>query len=185
MSLLFIDLDGTLINCDTSRNEIKAYILNHGKIALLNKIMQKRLFNLLKLKNWLSHEVTEINYQSCVNKSVLEFVEINPSARKIIITASAKHSATQVRNIYFPGFELVTSSEDINLKGLSKLNRIIELSNGMEFSYIGDSKNDIPIFQKAKEAILVVKGEPKKTKKIFECIKFERVFYIQQGCPHD
>lgn len=160
MITVFVDMDGTLIKGSTSSLEIHSFIKKNGPFRLGFSIITYQLFSRLKLKTWLSNqEFDQIEYE--FNQEVVEILK-KLQGKGIILTlatASPTSSTKRVLNQSPVVFrELISSDEDINLKGTKKLEAIKSSLSGNElfdFFYIGDSYVDLKIMKHSKSSLFV------------------------------
>ncbi len=152
---LVVDLDGTLINTD---------LLYEAAVLLFKKnpiYIFKCLLWLLKSKAYFKNEVfkrVDLQYQLLpFNNEVVGFLqkEFAVGRRIILATASPLSCAVEVAKVQ-PLFSQVYGTENnINLKGVNKLNLLVkEFGNG-NFDYIGNAKPDLVIFASCRYAYLV------------------------------
>ncbi len=91
------------------------------------------------------------------NSRVVEYIKREKSnGRDIILaTASDEHVATQIAD-YLGLFDAVLATKDgINNSNTTKLSAIKTFTRGGEFDYIGNSHDDIPLWQSSSHAIIV------------------------------
>ena len=164
---LVVDLDGTLLKTD----------LLYEAILLLFRKNPLYIFAcllwIIKGKVNFKNEVFKIvhlRYELLpFNKELLNYLQ-NESAkgRKLILaTASLKSSAIEVAKIY-PIFNEIYGTEEVNLKGVNKLNYLVNKFGESKFDYIGNSAADLKIFGSSRYSYLVnpTRSLERKTKKI-------------------
>lgn len=152
---LCVDLDGTLIKSDSLVEAAWVYLRSHpfafwylllwlfeGRSQLKNK-----LFSAVKLN------VASLPY----NEEILSYLkeEKIQGRRLILVTASSILLAQDVAN-YLQIFDEVYGSEEaINLKGKRKAERLNQLYGRKGYDYIGNSYHDLPVWEDAKENLVV------------------------------
>ncbi|MGE0080671.1 MAG: UbiA family prenyltransferase, partial [Thiohalomonadaceae bacterium] len=150
---LFVDLDNTLINTD---------LLIEGCLALL----KANIFYAFSLLLWLlrgkaflkaqvSLRVTIDPEQLPYNEDLLEYLREEWAAGRplVLATASDIRAAKTVASHLGIFANVLASDGHTNLSGSNKLKAIRELSRERPFAYIGDSKEDLLIFQQAAQSI--------------------------------
>lgn len=151
---LVVDLDGTLTPTDTL-------------LESLVKVIKQSPINLLRLPFWLlkgrsafKNSVAEkggIKVASLPYRAdLLAFLHAEKAqGRRIVLATAAHHTIAEGVAQHLGVFESVlSSSATINLKGAVKL-AAIQQHVGADFVYAGDSAADLPIWQKARAAVLV------------------------------
>jgi len=151
---LIVDLDGTLTPTDTLlESTIKLAKSSFFYVILLFfYVLQGRA----KAKAFVGCK-TSINAELLpYNQDLLDYITSEKEKGRKIVLATAAHAsiANQVSEHLGIFDQVLATENNNNLKGINKLQAIHELV-GPEFSYAGDSKADIPIWKKAKTAILV------------------------------
>lgn len=155
---LCVDCDGTLIKTD----------LLHEALLLLPK---QCLLNLIKLPFWLlkgkahfKHKVAQsvnINFNSLpYNEDVISLIkEAKASKRKVIlVTASPQIWADGINEVLQLFDEVVGSNPETNLSGNNKATYLVNRFGEKAFDYVGNSKTDLIVWQKAAAAIVVASG---------------------------
>ncbi len=151
---LVVDLDGTLIKTDLlyegmimlfRKNPAYIFIclgwLLKGKVHFKNKIF----------------EIVSLRYDLLpYNKELLAFLQSESAkGRKLVLaTASLMKHAQGVAKVH-PIFDEVYGTENINLKGINKLNVLVNDFGEAKFDYIGDSQFDLKIIASARYSYLV------------------------------
>lgn len=151
-----MDLDGTLFKTDTLHELI---------ISILKKsplIIFKFPFWLFSGKAYFKKRVSnhvEVNFNMLPqNKEFVNFLskEKENGRQLILATGSSEKIAKQAFNFFAIFDKFISSDDQTNLTGKNKLERIIQ-ENGskLSFSYAGNSKQDLTIWEKSEEVILV------------------------------
>ena len=151
---LVVDLDGTLTPTDTL-------------LESLIQLVKQSPFNLLRLPFWLLKGRAAFKDAVCsrttfsaarlpYREAFLAYLQNEKSKGRRIILATAAHQSIAQRVYDHLGLfdDVLASDTGRNLKGNAKL-EAIQHKVGTEFSYAGDSRADIPIWNAAQAAILV------------------------------
>ena len=157
---LFVDLDGTLVSCDTLwENAVLAIRARPMKVVLFGGIW------LIKGRDVLKRELAQIAPLPVATlpyrKSVLDFLEhARRSGQSIYLATAADESIAQAVATHLGVFDgVIGSRPGSNLKGAKKLQAIKGLlAVGSEFDYIGDSRSDLPLFRASRRPMIV--GSP-------------------------
>ena len=162
-----IDFDGTLFKNDFFL-EVFFKSLLERPFYLLNLFFIKK-FNLLEIKLVLlsNHQIDyDINF--LMSPIVLNWIKDNKSSFTNIYLVSASPDffiKYILKNQEL--FDDIFGSIQINLKGIEKL-KFIQQKWGSNFTYIGDSNDDIPIFKVAKEAYKIINNKIVNVKPIYQ-----------------
>ena len=152
---LFVDLDGTLLKTDT---------LFEAVLILL----KTNIFHCLSLLLWLTkgraylkHELSKrVNMPVAslpINTAFLEYLRAQRKEQRelILISASTQKAVDEV-NDHIKLFDAAFGSDEkVNLRGQKKLEKIKMLCGGNSFSYAGNSRDDLIIWNEASQAVLV------------------------------
>jgi len=152
---LVVDLDGTLIRSDLL-------------IVSLCELLKSSRVSVFKVPFWLlqGKSVLKERLASCVsidisglpyNDDVIAWLKDEKKKKRTLIlsTASNEKYAHQVAD-YLGFFDAVqASTKEINLSSYVKRNHNVQLFGEGGFDYVGNSMDDIPIWQSAACAILV------------------------------
>lgn len=149
--ICIVDFDGTLFKNDFFL-EIFFKTLLERPFYLFKLYFVKKM-NLLEIKFELlsKHQINyDVNF--LMSQMVINWINENKNRFTNVYLVSASpdffiKSILKNQEI----FDDVYGSVHINLKGIDKL-QFIQQKWGSNFTYIGDSKDDIPIFKNAKEA---------------------------------
>jgi 4-hydroxybenzoate polyprenyltransferase/phosphoserine phosphatase len=152
---LCIDCDGTLIKTDLlyeavflliKQNFLKVFLLPFwllkGKAFLKARLAENVTFNysLLPYREEIIHKITEAKRDN----------------RKIVLaTASPQVWASEIQNHLQLFDEVLATNNIINLSGINKANMLVKYYGEYKFDYIGDSREDKFVFDKARNGILV------------------------------
>ncbi|HIC0562652.1 TPA: UbiA family prenyltransferase [Escherichia coli] len=155
---LVVDLDGTLSKTDT---------LHEGIISVLFKNPIKIIGMCLALfrgksyfKEYITQTVTQNADAFCYRYNLIDFLKSEKrKGRKIHLVTASNQKIADAIGEHLGIFDSVKGSDkNLNLKGLNK-GAFLEEAFPDGFIYAGDHKADIPIWNAAKGAILVGKGE--------------------------
>lgn len=151
---LCVDLDGTLVNGDTfaepalrliTRNPLYAIVLIgwlfRGKCYLKNQVARAAPV-----------DVELLPYRV----EVLEYVRRQQEAGRpvVLVSAAAEETASRVaKHLDIP--QVIASSNGLNLKGRAKARFLAGRYGSHGFTYVGDSRADIPVWADAAEAVCV------------------------------
>jgi phosphoserine phosphatase len=154
-----VDLDGTLIRTD---------LLWESMVRLLRK---NPLF-LFRLPVWWMHGRAHLKAQIGkrveidpavlpYNPDVLGFVRSEAAKGRpvYLVTASDTALAKELGNYLGVFREVLASDGSTNLRGATKAARLVERFGEKGFDYAGDSSVDFPVWEKAREAIVVSNRE--------------------------
>ena len=151
---LFVDLDDTLVACDTLIESILIFIKNNPikTIYLFYWLLKGKAFFKDRIEKNVSLNGATLPY----NNEVLDYVRAERSkGRKIVLATAANYRIADSISKYLALFDdVIASDSKINLKGENKLHAIRKYVGNEGFDYIGDSNADIPIFKVANKAII-------------------------------
>lgn len=156
--ICIIDFDGTLFKNDFFL-ECFFTLLIFRPLYLL-KICFDNKFKLLAIKIVIlssQHITYDVSFLS--NQIVIKWIKENKDRFTNVYLVSATPDFF-LKNILKNQqiFDDIFGSIEINLKGTEKLN-FIQKKWGTNFIYIGDSKDDIPIFKVAKESYKIINNQ--------------------------
>lgn len=152
---LVVDLDRSLLRCD----------LLHDALAGL---AIRRPFYIARLA--MAHRHKLAAFKSAVARiapvspahlpyipEVLDFIRAESSrGRRIVLATASPHAWADSIAAHVGLFDdVIASSDRDNLKGARKLSAVRQLLGDTAFDYIGDSMDDVPVFQAATRRILV------------------------------
>ena len=152
---LFVDLDGTLIKSDVTRESLLLLIKNNPFMLLLMPLW------LCKGRAYLKYQLAQriklpVEMQP-LNPGFLQYLQQQRTAGRAVTLISASNQLP-VRQIgaHVGLFDACIGSDaKINLKSSAKLQRILELTGDRGFAYAGNSRADLPVWEKANEVIMV------------------------------
>ncbi|MFU8797641.1 MAG: haloacid dehalogenase-like hydrolase, partial [Gammaproteobacteria bacterium] len=152
---LVVDLDGTLIKSDTLFESLFGFIKQYP-----GRFYQPLVWLLRGGKATMkSHLIRRVHITAehlPYDETVLHWLRTEKaSGRKLILaTASHKHYADQIAE-HLQLFDEVIATTDVNLAAKNKTNVLIEQFGEKGFDYVGNSMDDIHVWQAANYAIIV------------------------------
>jgi hypothetical protein len=149
-----VDLDGTLIRSDVSYQALLGYIGSYlfGFIDVVSWLLIGHSTLKAELAKKLPINVSLLPY----NEEVIKMIELEQFTRKIVLaTASHRIYADQVSS-YLGYFDQVMATEgDLNLAAKNKRDALIAAFGEKGFDYMGNSHDDLIVWQAARKAYLV------------------------------
>lgn len=152
---IYVDLDGTLIKTDLFFEAI-LNLVKKNPLYIFNII-----FWILLGRSFAKEKVAErvtINAEDLpYHQELLDYLKIKKEqgCSLILATASHKRYAQKISNYLGIFDNIIATEQKDNMKGSRKLKEIQKLSAGNRFSYAGDNKADIPIWEAAHSNIFV------------------------------
>lgn len=152
---LCVDLDGTLLAADTLWEGV-AIILLRNPLMLLAV-----LYWMTKGKARLKHEVAARSGRQAADWPYREAVlkrltrERDTGRQVILVTGAAESVALGVAAHAGVFSSVLHSSTEINLTSRRKREKLIEQFGEGGFDYMGNSRDDVPVFDAARKAIVV------------------------------
>ena len=152
--ILFVDLDGTLIKEDLSNLAFKHSLKNYPF-----KTLFYLLVFLLKGKPYLKYKISknfEIPFEKLTfNKAAFNFIREVKNRHRVVYLISGSHQILvdqmgKYLNIFFESFG---TKDNFNMVGINKVQFIKENLKIHDFDYLGNSRQDIPIWKYTKKAI--------------------------------
>ena len=155
VSNFVVDLDGTLIKTDLLYETSLEFIRdNPFKIFTL-------IFWLLKGKSVLKHKLASVSKLDITllpyNKNVIELINKKRVEGSFITLASASNKilVDQIASHLGLFDEVVASDYDLNLSGKFKRDILVKKYGSINFEYIGNSRDDLPIWIEASKPIVI------------------------------
>ncbi|WP_204112503.1 UbiA family prenyltransferase [Shimia biformata] len=151
---VFVDLDGTLVRTDIAQEQLLHALTNGACLAKLPASLAKGRAQLKSdLADWHDLCPADLPY----NDDVLSYlVAEREKGRPIILATAADRKVANAIADHLGLFDGVLASDPSrNLKGAAKLDAIRTMTGGGPFEYLGDSKADLPIWEKAARVGLV------------------------------
>ncbi|HHB93389.1 MAG TPA: UbiA family prenyltransferase [Thioploca sp.] len=181
---LCVDLDGTLIATDSLWESILVLLRQNFWLSFLLPIW------LLKGKAYFKYQISQHSTLDIAtlpyNQQVLDFLRQVKNRKLVLATAANQKIADAVAEHLQLFDEVIASDKQINMIGITKRDCIQQKFG--TYSYIGDSKADIPILQAAQEAYLVTPSsflqQQCQAKQIFSAPKATWKTWIKALRPH-
>lgn len=148
-----IDLDGTFLINDFFKEAFFKKIIENPFYIIKHFIIQRKDILTLKIELLSNHR---INYSlnSLINQHVLQWLSENSHLydKLLLVSASPDFFVKMIlSDTHY--FDEIHGSVDVNLKGIAKYNYIKERWG--VFDYLGDSKDDEPIFKLCNRAFKI------------------------------
>lgn len=177
---LCVDLDGTLIAGDLLYESVFALLRQNWLYIFLLPLW------LFRGKAYLKEQVAlrvQLDAETLPYRSeVLDFLQAEKKAGRYLVLATASHMrlAQPVADHLDVFDEVIATESGSNLLGHAKLKALQKRFNGSGFDYVGDSKNDLPLWQHSRKAYLV---QPSRglLKKSQDCCDPAKVFQSKQS----
>ena len=150
-----VDLDGTLI-----RNDIS--------IETALKFMSSGVIHIFKLIYWLCYGIAYTKYR------ISQYIDINPSEldynnnllmflkikkregyKLFLATGSTMKYANQIADYLKIFSDVFASNQNNNLIAKNKAQKLEQVFGNKGFIYVGNSIDDIPVWKKAKQCLVV------------------------------
>jgi len=151
---IYVDLDGTLVKSD---------LLVEGIFALIKQqfmLIFMLPFWLLKGKAYFKNSIFyHVDFDFSALPYSSEFVDYlkreRSNGRKIILATGNCLAVAEAVQRNLPIFDGIMATEEVNLTGPTKLEKIRQHAEGQPFSYAGNSSVDQEILEAAEEPVLV------------------------------
>ena len=152
---LVIDLDGTLVFTDTLYESALQFLKKNplGLFTLLFKLLQGKA----ALKAFLAQHAPISAEHLPYNQALIEYIQQQKALgqRVILCTASNMRIAQDIASYLNVFDEVIASDANTNVIGATKAHILNQKLGKENYIYAGNSKDDIPVWQNAKHAILV------------------------------
>ena len=152
--ILFVDLDGTLIKEDLTDLAFIEYL----KSKPLKLLIYLIIF-LFKGKSYLKEKISE-NYIVPIdklnfNRASLDYIKEVKDRHRVVYLISGSHQllVNQINNHLKIFFEAFGTRNNFNMIGKNKIKFINEQLKILEFDYLGNSNQDLPIWNYTKKII--------------------------------
>jgi 4-hydroxybenzoate polyprenyltransferase/phosphoserine phosphatase len=173
LSVLIVDLDGTLIRTDLLHEALIRCTVNAPVTTarLMFRLFEGRAAFKQALAENCDLDVTTLPFR----KNIVDFITAEKSKGRVVVlaTASCREWAEAVAEHLQIFDDILASDGQRNLKGGEKLAAIKEYCQQhghREFAYIGDSQADIPIWEEAAEIFFA-----KHNTRLFSSLKRRRI----------
>jgi len=152
---LFVDLDGTLVTTDLLLESLLVLLKARPWIVVMLPLWLLR--GRAHLKAEIARRADVIPDGLVYNERLLERLRSEKARGRQIVLATASHTkyATSVAEHLGLFSHVLASDATNNLKGERKVEAIIAYTGGKPFDYAGNEVADIPIWRKARRAIVV------------------------------
>jgi hypothetical protein len=158
--VLVVDLDGTFAKNDLFIELVIKFIIQkpfHLILLIFRHLLNENFMIILKNKVFSSHEVLKSDF--LINDEVLKFITSNKSNyQKIILMTATPDEIAKKFLIFFDIFNEAYGSTTVNLKGRLKVLKLTDIGYS-NFDYIGDSRDDEPIFCASQKSWVIKKGK--------------------------
>ena len=152
--ILFVDLDGTLIKEDLS-NLAFFYCLKRNPLKLIVYLIVFLFRGKTYLKEKISKEyivpIEKLNF----NKASLDYIRDVKNHHRVVYLISGSHQllVNQIDKHLSIFFEAFGTRINFNMVGKNKIKFINEELKILEFDYLGNSMQDLPIWEYTKKII--------------------------------
>ena len=155
---LVVDLDGTLIQHDMLFEAFWSVASKNPFLAL--RLILGLRYGVSYFKERLANSYTldpaKLSYNQLVLEKIKEWRKKN--ARVVLASASSDRIVTAIAKYLGLFDEVHASDQTRNLKGKLKASFLEERYGAHNFDYIGNSLSDIPVWEKARQAIIYNPG---------------------------
>ena len=152
--ILFVDLDGTLIKEDLTDLAFIEYLKSKPLKLLICLIIF-----LFKGKSYLKEKISK-NYIVPIdklnfNRASLDYIKEVKNRHRVVYLISGSHQllVNQINNHLKIFFEAFGTRSNFNMIGKNKIKFINEQLKILEFDYLGNSNQDLPIWNYTKKII--------------------------------
>lgn len=177
---LVVDLDGTLLNSDLAVESL-AYHLK-ASTRRLPRLIPALFRGKASVKSWLAHDFNPSLDHLPWNAPFLDWLKEQKRQGRSLILATGAHQSIAEKIAKHTGLfdRVLASSDEINLTGAQKRQRLVELYGEKGFDYAGNSAADLKVWRSARHGIAVNadKNTLKGASKITEVV---RIFEFDYG----
>jgi 4-hydroxybenzoate polyprenyltransferase len=153
---LFVDLDGTLINTDLIYETFFSLLKKNifAPIFCFSKFLSGGIPSLKKFLFENSNiSIANLPYNQDVLKYIKSWKEKYQG--EVILISASDHSLVQKVADHLEIFDAAHGTIDINLKSDNKLQKILQISGTNIFDYMGNSRDDLVIFERSRKSFLI------------------------------
>lgn len=154
-NIIFVDLDGSLILSDSLWESILVFLKTNPLKSIFFPywLLSGKASFKEKISEFVNLDVNSLPYRP----SVLALIDRSKmrGQRVVLATAANEKIAHAVCSHLGVFDDVLSSSPASNLKGRKKLEAILKYTKGKSFDYIGDSRADIPIWEKSEKAFAI------------------------------
>ncbi len=155
---LCVDLDGTLVRSDVLVESCLLLIKKKPWVLFLMPawLVRGRVSFKEKIANHINIDPRTLPYQI----KLLDFMKNEHAKGRpiILVTSASQKLADQIAHYLAIFTSVYASGSGVNLKGATKRDLLVRLYGERGFDYAGNSKVDIPVWSKARVAIVVNPG---------------------------
>lgn len=154
-SILFVDLDESLIKTDILREQlIRSFGISPWATL---KILFKSRFRPERVKAAIVDTINIDAKTLPYNKEVLSLIHQAKKEGRLVVLATATHEKVAYQIAKFLGvFDAVLATTDTyNCKGEKKVSVMQDFAKGRPFDYVGDSRADLAIFKEAQMPYII------------------------------
>lgn len=152
---LCVDLDGTLLDSDMLVEASFSYLKSspHRVADLFIWLSKGKAFLKTRLAETTNIDVTVLPY----NQEVLKLIETARRQGRRVVLATATHEIlAEAIALHLGCFdEVLSTNENGNLSAARKRHALVERFGEKGFDYVGNSHDDLEVWQSAREAIVV------------------------------
>jgi len=154
LSPLFVDLDGTLIQEDLS-HEAFFYFFKTKPILCLYHLLIFLFLGRPYLKDKISRNYTVDLSKLKKNNSCIEYLKVAKNSNRDVYLISGSHQllVDQISNQLNLFNDVFGTHKNFNMIGKNKIAYINQKLKIFDFDYIGNSKQDLPIWKYTKKVI--------------------------------
>ncbi len=152
---LVVDLDGTLVRTDTLHEQALALAKEHLPQAFL--LPAWLLGGKAHLKQQLARRVSLDTGTLPYNEELLDWLKAEKRAgRRLVLCTAADTQTAQAIARHLGLFdEVIASDGQLNLSAARKAERLAQQFGPQGFDYAGNSRDDLPVWKAARQAIVV------------------------------
>lgn len=181
-NVVIFDLDETLVETDVSY-EVTWRLVIKNPVYLIALFYQLIMKGKAGLKDYVQRRQAIDPQQLLYRSEVLEMINDAKNNNKTLVLATGSHQIyADAISKFIGNFDYVFgSTAHVNLIAHNKLQLLQQHFN--QFEYVGDSKNDIPIWQASNQAWVINKHETftqKLQKKLYQC----KVISVESNIPN-
>jgi phosphoserine phosphatase len=155
---LIVDLDGTLIKSDLMVES--AFQLLRRNVLFLFRMLVWTARGKAYLKEQVARHIQLDPHNIPYNRKFLSFLEdeVGRGRQVYLATASNARFAMPIAEHFGLFTGVIASDGRLNLAGMKKLKAIKEAMQEIPFDYAGNARVDVPIWKRARRAIVVNPG---------------------------
>lgn len=150
---LCVDLDGTLIRTDSLVESALELVRQRPLSALLAPFWLLR--GKAGFKSEIASRITLPPETLPYRDSLVKWLREQARVRKLYLTTAAHYSIAEAVAKYLGCFAEVIATRSVNLSAHNKAQALVEKFGDGQFDYAGNSKDDLPVWHKARHAIVV------------------------------